>query len=66
MSKFVQLTSTTGTRHFVNINNIDEIIDRGHCCRVCFRENNHFETYKTYDEVVAIIKLAEMVGKQNV
>lgn len=56
MNKFVELTSTTGTRRFVNIDNIDEIIDRGHCCRVFFSEIDYFETDKTYDEVVAIIK----------
>ena len=56
MSKFVELKSTTGIRRFVNIDNVDEIIDRGNCCRVYFNENDYFETYKTYDEVVAIIK----------
>lgn len=56
MSKFVELKTTTGIRRFVNIDSIDEIIDRGHCCRVYFNENDYFETYKTYDEVVAIIK----------
>lgn len=56
MSKFVEFESTSGTRRFVNIDKVEEIVDRGHCCRVYFSENDAFETYKTYDEVVAIIK----------
>lgn len=56
MSKFVELTSIAGTRRFVNIDHIEEIIDRGNSCRVYFSEDDSFETYKTYDEVIAIIK----------
>ena len=40
----------------MNIDHIEEIIDRGNSCRVYFSENDSFETYKTYDEVIAIIK----------
>ena len=56
MSKFVEFKSVSGIRRFVNIDHIEEIIDRGNSCRVYFSENDSFETYKTYDEVIAIIK----------
>lgn len=56
MSKFVEFKSVSGTRRFINIDNVEEIIDRGSSCRVYFNEHDYFETYKTYDEVVAIIK----------
>lgn len=56
MSKFVELKTTTGTRRFVNINNINQIIDQDYCCLVYFSKDDYFKTSKTYDEVVAIIK----------
>ena len=58
MSKFVELKNIAGERRFVNINNINEIIDidQGYSCLVYLGENDCFKTIKTYDEVVAIIK----------
>lgn len=56
MSKFVELKTSTGQRRFVNIDSVEEIVDLYNCCRVYFDENDYFEIYKTYDEVVAIIK----------
>lgn len=56
MSKFIELKNTAGTRRFVNINNINQIIDQDYSCLVYFSKDDYFKTIKTYDEVIAIIK----------
>ena len=58
MSKFIELQNIAGTRRFVNINNISEIldIDQGYSCLVYLSGDNYFKTIESYDEVVAIIK----------
>lgn len=58
MSKFIELKNIAGTRRFVNINNINQIIDidQDDSCLVYFSKDDCFETIKSYDEVVAIIK----------
>ena len=63
MSKFVEFKNTSGTRRFVNINNINQIIEFGCGCTVYFSKDDFFKTDKTYDEVVAIIK-QEMKGDE--
>lgn len=65
MSKFIELKNVSGTRRFVNINNISEIvdIDQGYSCLVYLNGDNYFKTIKSYDEIVAIIKQKERGGE---
>lgn len=56
MSKFIELKNTAGTRRFVNINNINQIVDQDYSCLVYFSKDDYFKTIETYDEVVTIIK----------
>lgn len=58
MSDFIELKDIAGTRRFVNINNINQIVDieQDYSCLVYFSKDDCFTTIKSYDEVVAIIK----------
>lgn len=60
MAKFIEFERPYGTRHFINVDYIEEVVDRGNgkCVIYCGRDSTQdsFQIDMPYDEVVSMIK----------